>query len=567
MVPKKFAEALLFIIRRLQRFKINKTSHSMKKSFCCYISCFLLINLNTSYSQLQSQTSKSPNILFIISDDHAYQEIGVYGSKIAKTPNIDRIAREGAIFKNSFVTNSLCGPSRATLLTGKYSHLNGYKANEGRFEDQQTFPKILQQNNYQTAWIGKMHLGNLPKGFDYFNLLPGQGQYFNPDFINTNNDTVRINGYVTNIITDLTLNWLDKRDKTKPFCLVVGEKATHREWLPDIQDLGAFDKVDFPLPATFNDDYKGRIAAQNQDMTVDKTMVLEKDLKVHLDYHGPAYKRLTREQKKAYEDYYGKISKEFDEKHLTGEALAQWKFQRYMKEYLSVARSLDRNIGQILGYLDKTGLSKNTVVIYVSDQGFYMGEHGWFDKRFMYEESLRTPFVMRYPGVITPRTTITQFASNLDWAPTILSIAGAKVPADMQGQSLLPVLNSKGKNVPWRNQVYYHYYEYPQPHHVSPHFGIRTEKYKLICFYGENKTWELFDIQKDPHELNNTYDKMENSKILDQLKKELRNRIQQYQDNEALQIFENDEKTKPGEKKKRNSRLAASSFKNQKRNW
>lgn len=512
--------------------------HSMKKLYCYFISLLLLVNLNLTYSQQQSANTNRPNILFIISDDHAYQEIGVYGSKIAKTPNIDRIAKEGAIFKNSFVTNSLCGPSRATLLTGKYSHLNGYKANEGRFEDQQTFPKILQQNNYQTAWIGKMHLGNLPKGLDYFNILPGQGQYYNPDFINNNNDTSRYTGYVTNVITDLTLGWLDKRDQSKPFCLVVGEKATHREWLPDAQDLGAFDDVDFPLPPTFNDDYKGRIAAKNQDMTIDKAMLLKQDLKVHIDFKHPAYRSLEGEQKKAYEDYYGKISTEFDAKHLTGEDLARWKYQRYMKEYLSVAKSLDRNIGKILDYLDNKGLAKNTVVVYVSDQGFYMGEHGWFDKRFMYEESLRTPFVMRYPGVIKPGTSIKQFTSNIDWAPTILSIAGAKVPQDMQGVSLLPILNSNGKNVPWRNQVYYHYYEYPQPHHVPPHFGIRTEKYKLICFYGEKKAWELFDIQKDPHELNNVYDKKENSKTIDELKKELHNLIKQYHDKEALEIFE-----------------------------
>nr|MBA4140541.1 sulfatase-like hydrolase/transferase [Segetibacter sp.] len=353
----------------------------MKKLYCYFFCLFILSYINFSYSQTNRGESNRPNILFIISDDHAYQEIGVYGSKIAKTPNIDRIAKEGAIFRNSFVTNSICGPSRATLLTGKYSHLNGYKANEGKFVDQPTFPKVLQQSNYQTAWIGKMHLGSLPKGFNYFNILPGQGQYYNPDFIE-NGDTTRIEGYVTNVITKLTTDWLDKRDKTKPFCLVVGEKATHREWLPDIQDLGAFDNVEFPLPSTFFDDYKGRVAAANNDMTVYKTMLLKEDLKIHNDNTTGVYRRLTGNQKKAYEDYYGKITKEFDEKHLSGEGLAKWKYQRYMRDYLSVAKSLDRNIGQILDYLDNKGLAKNTVVIYVSDQGFYMGEHGWFDKRW-----------------------------------------------------------------------------------------------------------------------------------------------------------------------------------------
>ncbi len=513
------------------------------KKINCLLLALLIVQVHFSYAQVNQTGAARPNILFIISDDHAYQEIGVYGSKIAKTPNIDRIAKEGAVFKNSFVTNSLCGPSRATLLTGKYSHINGYKANEGRFVDQETYPKILQQNNYETAWIGKMHLGNLPKGFDYFNILPGQGHYYNPDFINNNNDTVRHTGYITNIITDLTVEWLSKRKSSKPFCLVVGEKATHRQWLPDIQDLGAFDDVDFPLPPTFHDDYKGRTAALNQDMTVDKTMLLKEDLKIHADYKGgPVYRRLNAEQKKAYEDYYGKISREFDQKQLTGNKLAEWKYQRYLKDYLSVAKSLDRNIGEILNYLDKSGLAKNTVVIYVSDQGFYMGEHGWFDKRFIYEESLRTPFVMRYPGVIKPGTVINKFAVNIDWAPTILSIAGAKVPAGMQGVSLLPIFNGNA-NTPWKNEVYYHYYEYPAPHRVSAHFGIRDERYKLICFYSGKKVWELFDLQKDPNEINNIYDKKESAEMISRLKKRLLLQIKQYKDTEAQKIFEGSERT------------------------
>ncbi len=510
----------------------------MKKLHYYLTGLLILVTTSAGYSQVNQNGTNRPNILFIISDDHAYQAIGAYGSKIAKTPNIDRIAREGAIFTNSFVTNSICGPSRATLLTGTYSHVNKYKGNEGRFIDQLTFPKVLRENNYETAWIGKMHLGSLPKGFDYFNILPGQGHYFNPDFINNNNDTVTMNGYVSNVITNLTVDWLDKRDQTKPFCLIVGEKATHREWMPDIQDLGAFDEVEFPLPPTFNDNYKGRIAAKDQDMTIDKTMRLVEDLKVHLDFSRPIYRRFAPEQKKAYQDYYGKISKEFDDKKPTGESLVRWKYQRYMKDYLSVAKSLDRNIGEILGYLDKKGLSKNTVVIYVSDQGFYLGEHGWFDKRFMYEESVRTPFVIRYPGVIKPGTSIENFASNIDWAPTILSIAGATVPKEMQGVSLVPLFNDeRRKNIPWVNQLYYHYYEYPKPHRVSPHFGIRTEKYKLICFYGEKKTWELFDIQKDPHELNNLYGKTD-GKVISQLKESLQKLMKKYNDGEALQIFE-----------------------------
>jgi arylsulfatase A-like enzyme len=413
----------------------------MKKHFYWLMIIFLFSTLN-SYAQLSGNTNR-PNILFIISDDHAYQAISAYGSKIAKTPNIDRIANEGAIFKNSFVTNSICGPSRATLLTGKYSHANGYKANEEKFNMNQTlFSTILQQNQYQTAWIGKVHLGTLPKGFDYFNILVQQGQYFNPVFINTKNDTVNHTGYVADVITKFSLDWLEKRDKSKPFCLIVGQKATHRNWMPAVEDLGAYDNVDFPIPSTFYDDYKGRIAAQNQEMEIGSSeMRLKEDLRVHADYNFPALKRLTADQKKAYYDYYEKkISKEFDDKKPTGDSLTKWKYQRFMRDYLSTANSLDRNIGHMLDYLDKTGLAQNTVVIYVSDQGFYLGEHQWFDKRFMYEESMRTPFVMRYPGVIKPGTSINQFAVNIDWAPTLLSIAGVKPPADMPASVIFVLL-------------------------------------------------------------------------------------------------------------------------------
>lgn len=487
----------------------------------------------------QTANSQKPNIIFIIADDHAYQAISAYGSTLAKTPNIDRIAREGARFTNSFVTNSLCGPSRATLLTGKYSHINGYKANEEKFDlNQDVFPTHLRKNNYQTAFIGKWHLGTLPRCFDYFNILESQGQYFNPDFINTANDTIRHTGYVSDVITNFSMDWINGRDRSKPFCLIVGHKATHRSWLPAVEDLGAYDTTDFALPSTFNDDYKGRVAAQNQEMEIGKAMRLQEDLKIHLDFKGGNYNRFTPEQKKAYKTYYDRISKEFDEQHLTGETLARWKYQRFLKDYLSTANSLDRNVGRLLNYLDSTGLSKNTVVIYVSDQGFYLGEHGWFDKRFMYEESLRTPFVIRYPGVIKPGTVIDKFAVNIDWAPTILSIAGVKPPSAMQGVSLLPVMASHHKNVPWKNQVYYHYYEFPKPHKVQPHFGVRTENYKLICFYGDKIYWELYDLKKDPNELNNIYDKNQASAMVKEIRQKLEGLVKKYEDKEAMQMLQ-----------------------------
>lgn len=486
-----------------------------------------------------AQQPKRPNIIFIFSDDHAYQAISAYGNKQVQTPNIDRIAKQGARFNNALVTNSICGPSRATLLTGKYSHINGYPLNEQRFDvNQQLFPALLQQHGYQTAWIGKWHLGNLPKGFDFWRILNGQGQYYNPDFIGPK-DTVRMEGYVTNLITGMSLNWLKNRDTSKPFFLVVGEKATHREWLPDLQDLGAYDHITFPLPPTFRDNYRNREAAQNQDMTIDKTMRLKEDLKVHANYEKGIYGRFTPEQRRVFENYYeNKVSKEFDEKKLAGEALVEWKYQRYLRDYLSTARSLDRNIGEILAYLDKNGLAENTVVIYASDQGFYMGEHGWFDKRFIYEESLKTPFVIRYPGVIKPGTQVNEFMANIDWAPTILDLAGVKPPADIQGTSFLPLVKPGGDKKNWRKEVYYHYYEFPQPHHVYPHFGIRTARYTLVRFYNPGKSWELYDLKKDPHQVNNIYGQKGMEKTTAALKEKLKQLMIQYKDTAALKILE-----------------------------
>jgi arylsulfatase A-like enzyme len=500
-----------------------------------------LVFFVTAFAQ---QNKKQPNILIIFSDDHAYQAISAYGSKLMQTPNIDRIAKQGAIFKNVFVTNSLCAPSRATLLTGKYSHSNGLTINNisNPFNvQQQLFPRILQQHHYQTAWIGKWHLQTLPDGFDFWKVLPDQGQYYNPQFINMKNDTVTSAGYVTNLITGFAEEWISQRDTSKPFCLVVGEKATHREWLPDIPDLGAFDNRVFDMPSNFFDDYKNRIAAANQDMTVDKTMVLRSDLKVHADYDkSRIYNRFSPEQKTPFYNYYeNKVSKDFDEHHYTGLELVKWKYQRYLKDYLATAKSLDRNIGLLLDYLDKNKLAENTIVIYASDQGFYMGEHGWFDKRFMYEESLRTPMVMRYPGVIQPGTSINEIIVNIDFAPTLLQAAGVAVPKDMQGRSFLPLFK-KGNTVAWRKSMYYHYYEYPAPHRVAPHFGIRTAYYKLIRFYGPARYWELYDLRRDPHEMENIYAAKGNEKLVADLKKQLEDLIKQYSDEEAMALMKDE---------------------------
>jgi arylsulfatase A-like enzyme len=484
---------------------------------------------------------KRPNILIIISDDHAFQTISAYGSMLTQTPAIDRIAKEGMLFNRAYVTNSICGPSRAVLLTGRYSHKNGFKDNvSGRFDSSQhTFIKDLTRSGYQTAWIGKWHLESAPQGFSYWKVLPGQGSYFNPDFIKMDNSRERINGYATTIIEDIAENWLDGRDTSKPFCLVIGHKATHRTWMPDIQDMGRFDSVNFPLPANFYDAYQGRRAAAVQDMTVDKTMIMGYDLKMFpskeaADKDGNI-RRMTPEQRAAFDAYYGPIKQDLDSRGLTGKALVEWKYQRYLRDYLATAASLDRNIGRALDYLDRHKLTENTLVVYLSDQGFYMGEHGWFDKRFMYEESFRTPMVMRFPKMIQPGRVDSSLVMNLDLAPTMLELAGVKPTEKLQGQSLLPLL--KESNYKGRKNLYYHYYENGE-HAVSPHFGISNGRYKLIRFYKRVEGWELYDMQTDSSEMNNLFGKAGYEKITRKLKKELSGMIRRYEDEEARQIVE-----------------------------
>ena len=493
---------------------------------------------------LLATAQQKPNIIIIVSDDHAYQAISAYGSKLMKTPNIDRIAREGVIFNKAYVTNSICGPSRAVLLTGKYSHKNGFKDNENsRFDgSQDSFIKQLQTNGYRTAWIGKWHLETKPQGFDYWQILPGQGQYYNPDFIMMDSSIKRTEGYASNVIEDAAETWLDGRDETKPFCLVIGHKATHRTWIPDTSDLGMFDKVTFPLPHDFYDNYDGREAAKAQDMTIAKTMILGYDLKMFETEEAAnkevGIKRMNVAQRAKFDAYYNPIQAGFKSLHIAGDALTEWKYQRYMKDYLSTAASLDRNIGRTLDYLDKHNLTKNTVVIYLSDQGFYMGEHGWFDKRWIYEESFRTPMAIRYPGVIKPATVNNDFVMNLDIAPTVLDAAGVKIPKGMQGESILPLLRKKTKG---REVLYYHYYENGE-HSVSPHFGIRTKRYKLIRFYKRVNSWELYDLEKDRHEIHNLFDGKEYKKIINDLQHQLLLTIDKYEDDDARQVL-NDSKS------------------------
>ncbi|TPE43913.1 sulfatase family protein [Pontibacter mangrovi] len=493
----------------------------------------------SSLAALAQQPAKKPNIVIIVSDDHAFQAISAYGGNLMQTPNIDRIAKEGATFHKGYVTNSICGPSRAVILTGKYSHKNGFKDNENSSFDgsQNTFIKELGKGGYQTAWIGKWHLETEPQGFDYYKILPGQGRYFNPDFINMDGSRERFEGYVTNITEDVAEEWLESRDKSKPFALVIGHKATHRTWMPDTADLGMFDDVTFPLPDNFYDNYANREAAQVQDMTVDKTMIMGYDLKMFPDYDSikdSNFTRMNAAQKAKYKAYYKPIYDDLKARNLQGKELAEWKYQRYLRDYLATAASLDRSIGRTLDYLDKNGLADNTIVIYVSDQGFYMGEHGWFDKRFMYEESFRTPMVMRWPGVVKPGTQSEHFVMNLDIAPTMLDAAGVAVPKDMQGESFLPLLTDK--KAKGREAMYYHYYENGE-HAVSPHFGIKTARYKLIRFYKRVEGWELYDLQKDPQEMHNLYGKKGYEKITAKLRKQLDGLIEKYEDEEAKELL------------------------------
>lgn len=492
-----------------------------------------------SIGWMDGEAQNQPNILVIISDDHTMQSMGAYDAKYGVTPRIDQLAREGMVFNRAFVTNSICAPSRAVLLTGKFSHKNGHINNLTRFNSAQPqFQHYLKKAGYQTAWIGKWHLESDPRGFDYWKVLPGQGYYYNPDFINMDGSRQRINGYCTNIITDQAVEWLSARDASKPFCLVIGHKATHRTWMPDTVDLGSMDDVKIPLPKNFYDDYKERIAAHDQDLSIEKTMLMGYDLKLY-DHDSLALKdgnisRMSQSQQEQFLNYYHRVKSDYSPQ-LTGQALTEWKYQRYMKDYLATTRSLDRNVGRIIDWLQKNKLLENTVVIYTSDQGFYLGEHGWFDKRFMYEESMRTPLIMRYPSMIKAGANDNHLVQNIDMAPTFLQLAGLTIPEDMQGVSLLPVMKN---DIPhWRKALYYHYYEFPGEHKVYRHFGIRSNRYKLIRFYGEKNFWELYDLKSDPSEMKNLYSNKKYQTIAADLKKQLQSLIEQYDDNEAKAIL------------------------------
>lgn len=474
----------------------------------------------------------SPNILFVFADDHAYQAISAYGSRINRTPNLDRLGESGMIFDRALVTNSICAPSRAVILTGMYSHLNGVLDNRLEFDgSQQTFPKLLQAAGYQTAMIGKWHLKSDPTGFDHWEVLPGQGYYYNPD-MKIPGETRQHEGYVTDLVTDFALEWLQNgRDPDAPFLLMLQHKAPHRNWMPGPDHLTTYEDQTLPEPPTLFDDYANRASpAAHQEMEIGRHMTLRYDLKVTPvepdevpDWDERAwqnrYDRFTEEQRTAWDAAYGPSNAAFRRLAPTGAELVSWKYQRYVKDYLRTIASVDDNLGRVLDYLDQSGLADNTVVVYSSDQGFYLGEHGWFDKRWIYEESLRTPLIVRWPGVVEPGSRNGAMVSNLDFAATFLEAAGVAVPADMQGRSLVPLLRGQTP-ADWRQSFYYHYYESMVSHAVPEHYGVVTQRYKLVRF-PESDEWELFDLETDPHELRNVYDDPDYAGIRAELEAEL----------------------------------------------
>lgn len=521
----------------------------MKKTIFYFLLGFLLLPSTILFSQTK-QPSR-PNIIFIMSDDHAYQAISAYDKRLISTPNIDKIAKNGVLFTNASVTNSICAPSRATILTGKHSHLNGKVDNHFSFDTSNvTFPQLLQKGGYQTAMFGKLHFGNTPKGFDQFKILPDQGNYYNPDFITKKEGKITVPGYVTDIITDMTLDWLEKeRDPAKPFMLMYLHKAPHRSWLMAERHLKEMTSTAFPEPPTLFDDYTGRTGAVKEaEMNILKHMSWSGDNKIypktmdslHIPEIGFDKRRFEAEmgrlnptQKRHFNAVYDLINAEFIKAYprMTDQDKMRWKYQRYMQDYLGTIKAVDENVGRLLDYLEANHLLENTLLVYTSDQGFYLGEHGWFDKRFIYDESFKTPLLVSWPNQIKAGQKSDALVQNLDFAQTFLEAAGIPAPADMQGQSLLPLL----KNQPWeRDAVYYHYYEYPAEHMVNRHYAVITKKYKLIHYYFKEDVWELIDREKDPMELKNVYNDPAYSEIKKTLHKQLSELRVKYKDNSAL---------------------------------
>jgi arylsulfatase A-like enzyme len=490
----------------------------------------------------------TPNVIFILSDDHALRTIGAYEGSIIKTPNIDRLAHEGALFNNWFVGNSICCPCRATLLTGKHSSENGVLGNSSKWNSQQwVYPREFGKAGYQTALIGKWHINGKPDdAFQYWNILTGdggQGSYYNPTFLNSAGESSTPVGYSTEVITDQSLDWLKHRDASKPFLLEVHYKAPHTPRIPAIKDMGKYDAIDFPVPDTLFDDYATRQPFVAKTYMGIKGMrgigigvaPTQEELAERPDAMPKPLEQMTPDQRAAWHKYYDPRNREYQvlkaAGKLDGRAGVLYSYQRFIKDYIRTIDGMDENIGRILAYLDQTGLASNTIVIYSSDQGFLTGEHGWAEKRWMYEESFKAPLVIRWPGTIKPGTRIDALTQNIDFAPTLLKAAGIPIPGDIQGVPLQPVL---GGTIPanWRKDVLYTYYDggipgAPGPYNMPRMTGVRDDYSKLIHYYDYN-AWEFYDLKKDPHELNNVYDNPAYASEVTRLKKRLDALISEY---------------------------------------
>lgn len=521
----------------------NARTHIMKQSA-------LALSCMWGLSALSFAEQNKPNILFIFSDDHATDAIGAYDGRLKSvnpTPAIDKLAAQGMVMRNSFCTNSICGPSRAAILSGKHSHKNGFMNNGNSFDwDQQTFPKLLQQAGYQTALYGKTHLKGTPQGFNDWAVLPGQGDYYQPELIFPDGRRA-VEGHCTDVVTNLALDFLNnKRNADQPFLLMVQHKAPHRNWMPAPRHLSLYADQILPEPATLFDDYQDNVhMVAKQEMEIDRHMDLQYDLFLSHPSKGikgqnnqsvdrssqRSIARMTPEQRKAWDGYYGPKNEAFLKSKPSGKDLVRWKYQRYLKNYLRCVRGVDESVARLMQELDTLGLSEHTIVIYSSDQGFYLGDHGWYDKRWMYEESLQMPFIIKWPGVIKPSSSSESLIQNIDYGPTFLDAAGVAVPSDMQGLSMLPLLKGlKGESpANWRDSIYYHYYEYPSVHMVPRQNGIRTERHKLIHFYQFDQ-WELYDLETDPDELHNLYGKKEHAELTAGLKKQLKALREHYDD-------------------------------------
>ena len=495
---------------------------------------------NKTINNIAKKENNRPNIIYIMADDLTTQAISAYGGiykDIAPTPNIDKLAKEGMLFKDVLCTNAICGPSRAAILTGNYSNINGYYKNEngGKFDKSQwTFPQEFQKNGYQTSLFGKWHLGTEPQGFTdykYHNSANQQGMYWNPLY-NENGTDVKEKGYATNLSTNFALDWLkNKRKQAQPFLMVLQYKAPHRPWEPDKKYEDLWENVEMPYPTTFNDDYKGReLTAGDTEMTMDyfsrRDMKLETPKELQKDWR----KRLS------WEFYGSKPGEIVKPKEMSADEGKKWRYQKYIKDYLACVKSVDDNIGRVLNYLKQNNLEENTIVVLTSDQGFYLGDHGFFDKRFIYEESLRMPFIVKYPKKIKAGSVNDDIITNIDFAPTLIELADIKMTQKVQGESFKPILfGNTPKN--WEQAMYYHYYEFPFWHHVQPHYGIRTQKYTLAHFYYNIDVWELYDLEKDPNQMHNIIAAPQYTNIIADLKSQLKTLMEKYENDKSLADF------------------------------